>query len=141
MTTAIPKRAPGALLPSLLASLLAALLSPAVLAADVPQMSSGFRFAQVDGKALYAASCQGCHMAKGEGAHGAGFYPKLADNPRLQSQEYIAYRVANGYRGMPPFAGMMSDQQIAAVVAYVRTTFAHAEGPALTAQEVAKLHE
>lgn len=118
-----------------------ALGPPAALAGDVPQLSTGYRFAQVDGKALYVASCQGCHMAQGQGASGAGMYPKLTDNPKLQSQEYIAYRVANGYRAMPPFAGMMSDEQIAAVVAYVRKEFAHAEGPAMTAEDVRKMRE
>lgn len=119
-----------------------ALLFPALAsAADVPQMSSGYRFAQKDGKALYAASCQGCHMAKGEGASGAGLYPKLAGNPRMQSAEYIVYRVANGYRGMPAFAGMMDDEQIAAVVTYVRQSFDKPEAPALSAGDVRKLRQ
>lgn len=118
------------------------LLAAAVAgAADVPQMSSGFRFAQKDGKALYAATCQGCHMAKGEGARGAGFYPKLAGNPLVQSPEYIVYRVANGYRGMPAFAGMMDDEQIAAVATYVRQAFDKPDAPALTAADVRKLRQ
>lgn len=108
-------------------------------AADVPQMSSGYTFTQKDGKALYAASCQGCHMAQGEGARGAGFYPKLAGNPLVQSPEYIVHRVANGYKGMPAFAGMMSDEQIAAVASYVSQTFGKRDGPALTAVDVRKL--
>ncbi|HEX8602734.1 MAG TPA: cytochrome c [Pseudoduganella sp.] len=127
----------------LLAAALSCLLlaASAAGAADVPQMSSGFRFAQKDGKALYAATCQGCHMAKGEGARGAGFYPKLAGNPLVQSPEYIVYRVANGYRGMPAFAGMMDDEQIAAVVTYVRQSFDKPDAPALTAADVRKLRQ
>jgi mono/diheme cytochrome c family protein len=123
------------------AALLAALLPLAAGAADVPQMSSGYIFAQQDGKALYAASCQGCHMAKGEGARGAGFYPKLAGNPLVQSPEYIVHRVANGYRGMPAVAGMMSDEQIAAVAPYVRRAFDRPDAPAMTADEVGKLRQ
>ncbi|MBB3220828.1 c-type cytochrome [Pseudoduganella umbonata] len=120
---------------------MAALFSAAAGAADVPQMSSGYTFAQKDGKALYAASCQGCHMAKGEGARGAGFYPKLAGNPLVQSPEYIVFRVANGYRGMPAFAGMMSDEQIAAVTTYVRQSFAKPDAPATTVEDVRKLRQ
>ncbi len=120
---------------------MAALVPAAAGAADVPQMSSGYTFAQKDGKALYAASCQGCHMAKGEGAHGAGFYPKLAGNPLVQSPEYIVHRVANGYRGMPAFAGMMDDEQIAAVVTYVRQSFGKPDAPATTAADVRKLRQ
>ncbi|WP_338766639.1 cytochrome c [Massilia sp. METH4] len=120
---------------------IAALFSTAAWAADVPQMSSGYTFAQKDGKALYAASCQGCHMAKGEGARGAGFYPKLAGNPLVQSPEYIVHRVANGHRGMPAFAGMMSDEQIAAVATYVQRTFAKPDAPALTGEMVRKLRQ
>jgi mono/diheme cytochrome c family protein len=118
-----------------------ALWASAAGAADVPQMSSGYTFVQKDGKALYAASCQGCHMAKGEGARGAGFYPKLAGNPLVQSPEYIVYRVANGYRGMPAFAGMMSDEQIAAVATYVSQAFGKPDAPALTAVDVRKLRQ
>ncbi|QGZ39569.1 cbb3-type cytochrome c oxidase subunit III [Pseudoduganella flava] len=121
--------------------LILALACGSTAAADVPQLSKGFRFAQQDGKALYAASCQGCHMAHGEGARGAGFYPKLADNPRVQSQDYVAYRVVRGYRGMPPFAGMMSDEQIAAVVTYVRSNLGHVDGPPMPAEDVRKLRE
>ena len=110
-------------------------------AGDVPQLSSGYRFAQTDGKALYVASCQGCHMARGEGAAGAGFYPKLSDNPRVQSAEYVAYRVANGYKAMPPFVGMMSDEQIAAVATYVSQTFGKPGAQALTAVDVRKLRQ
>lgn len=121
--------------------LTAALYASAAGAADVPQMSSGYVFAQKDGKALYAASCQGCHMAKGEGARGAGFYPKLAGNPLVRSPEYIVYRVANGYRGMPAFAGMMNDEQIAAVATYVRQSFDKPDAPAVTAGDVRKLRQ
>ena len=121
---------------------IAALVAPAVAgAADVPQMSSGYVFAQKEGKALYAASCQGCHMANGEGARGAGFYPKLAGNPLVQIPEYIVHRVANGYRGMPAFAGMMSDEQIAAVATYVRQSFDKPDAPAVTVGDVRRLRQ
>jgi cytochrome c553 len=41
-------------------------------------------FITTDGKKLYHDSCAGCHMHKGEGAQGAGYYPPLADNSKMQ---------------------------------------------------------
>ena len=57
------------------------------------------------GAGSLAQSCQGCHMPEGQGAAGAGEYPALAKNPRLEASGYLAYIVVNGSRAMPPFAG------------------------------------
>ena len=40
-------------------------------------------FAATDGAALYRDICQGCHMARGQGAKGAGAYPALAKDANL----------------------------------------------------------
>ncbi|MDN5620595.1 MAG: cytochrome c [Psychrobacter sp.] len=32
----------------------------------------------MNGKKLYNDSCAGCHMQKGDGAYGAGYYPPTA---------------------------------------------------------------
>ena len=74
-----------------------------------------------DGKKLYDDSCAGCHMSKGEGAQGAGYYPPLANNSKMQSKYYIISVVINGLRGMPAFHSMMNDEQIAAVTQYVHS--------------------
>jgi len=81
------------------------------------------RFMPQSGEALYADICQGCHMPGGVGAVGAGAYPALAKNPRLASAGYPLFMVINGRKGMPPFGKLLTDQQIAAVVNYVRTHF------------------
>jgi len=78
-------------------------------------------FFTTNGKKLYDDSCAGCHMQKGEGAYGAGYYPPLADNSKMQSKYYIISVVINGLRGMPSFHRMMSDEQIAAVTQYVHS--------------------
>ena len=78
-------------------------------------------FFSIDGKKLYNDSCAGCHMVDGMGAQGAGYYPALADNTKMQSKYYIISTVINGLRGMPSFQSMMSDQQIAAVTQYVHS--------------------
>ncbi len=78
-------------------------------------------FFTTNGKKLYDDSCAGCHMQKGEGTQGAGYYPPLANNSKMQSKYYIISVVINGLRGMPSFHRMMSDEQIAAVTQYVHS--------------------
>lgn len=78
-------------------------------------------FFATDGKKLYDDSCAGCHMLKGEGAQGAGYYPPLANNSKMESKYYIISILINGLRGMPSFHSMMNDQQIAAVTQYVHS--------------------
>ena len=78
-------------------------------------------FFTINGKKLYDDSCAGCHMQKGEGAQGTGYYPPLANNSKMQSKYYIISVVINGLRGMPSFHRMMSDEQIAAVTQYVHS--------------------
>lgn len=110
----------------------------ALAASDVP-LSDGWRFAEQDGESLYRASCQGCHMAKGEGAAGAGRFPALADNPRLASAAYPVYNVLHGLHGMPSFGKYMSDEQVAAVVNYTRTHLGNHYLDAVTTEDVKKL--
>jgi mono/diheme cytochrome c family protein len=90
---------------------------------SIQMFSAGPKFQETSGEALYQATCQGCHMAQGEGAHWAGSYPALARNPRLASADYAVNVVLNGQKGMPAFGKMMSDEQIAAVVGYARSHF------------------
>ena len=75
------------------------------------------------GEDIYMRVCAACHMPDAEGATGAGFYPALAGNKRLSSGTYPAYVVMNGLNGMPPLGDMMTDEQVADVVNYVRTHF------------------
>jgi mono/diheme cytochrome c family protein len=81
------------------------------------------RFIPRDGEVLYRTSCQGCHMSAGEGAIGAGAYPALAKNSKLRARRYPVSVVVNGSKAMPPFGHFLDDEQVAAVVNYVRTHF------------------
>ncbi len=78
-------------------------------------------FITTNGKKLYDDSCAGCHMIDGVGAQGAGYYPPLANNSKMESKYYIISVIMNGLRGMPSFHSMMNDQQIAAVTQYVHS--------------------
>lgn len=78
-------------------------------------------FFTTNGKKLYNDSCAGCHMPTGAGAQGAGYYPPLANNSKMESKYYIISVIINGLRGMPSFHSMMNNEQIAAVTQYVHS--------------------
>jgi mono/diheme cytochrome c family protein len=99
-------------------------------------LSEGQKFVEKSGEALFANACQGCHMADGKGATGAGTYPSLARNSNLESAGYPVAVVLNGQRAMPAFGAMMSDEQVAEVVNYVRTHFGNQYRDAVIAEDV-----
>ncbi len=101
-----------------------------------PMLSPGFRFAEQSGEALYSNICQACHMPDGKGASGGGTYPALAGDQNLAARGYPVLVVVNGQRGMPPIGLMMNDDQVAAVINYVRTHFGNAYQDAVTSEEV-----
>lgn len=99
-------------------------------------LSEGFRFAETSGEELFANVCQGCHMPDGGGATGAGNYPALAKDTSLEAKAYPVHIVVRGQRAMPPIGSMMSDDQVAAVVNYVRTHFGNQYPDPVTAEDV-----
>ncbi len=94
-------------------------------------------FAATDGAALYRDICQGCHMARGQGAKGAGAYPALAKDANLAAAGYPVLIVLEGHNAMPGFAAMLDDAQVAAVVNYVRASFGNDYKDAVTQADVA----
>jgi mono/diheme cytochrome c family protein len=107
-----------------------------VPAVSAPALSPGFSFVEKSGEDLFTNVCRGCHMSDGKGATGAGTYPSLAGDSNLEASGYPVGIVVNGQRGMPPFGAMMSDDQIAAVVNYVRTHFGNGYRDTVTAEDV-----
>ncbi|GBQ99082.1 cytochrome c precursor [Acetobacter nitrogenifigens DSM 23921 = NBRC 105050] len=94
------------------------------------------------GAAVYEHVCQGCHMPGGKGAAGASSgFPAFAGDGRLQSAGYPVYMVLNGRAGMPWFAGMLSDKQIADVVNYIRTSFGNHFDGTVKPEDVAKMRQ
>ena len=121
---------------ALLAQVAAAFAQDSSLPAGNRTFSSGYRFVELSGEELFVNVCQGCHMVDAAGATGAGSYPSLAGNQNLEASSYPIYLVVNGRRAMPPFGDMMSDDQIAAVVNYLRTHFGNNYQDAVTASDV-----
>jgi mono/diheme cytochrome c family protein len=118
--------------------------------ADDSSFTSSAGVGSIGGEEVYSRICQGCHMPQGQGAIGAGHYPKLAGDPRLASWQYMALTVLDGRNGMPPF-GLpadqvretrtvhLSDAQVADVVNYVRGHFGNAYKDKVTASQVTAL--
>jgi mono/diheme cytochrome c family protein len=114
----------------------AALAQSAAPPSSGPTLSSGTKFMQMTGEDLFASICQGCHMSDGNGAAGAAAYPSIANNKKLEASGYPVYVVVNGQRAMPPFGAMLSDDQVSAVVNYLRTHFGNDYRDAVTAADV-----
>lgn len=93
-------------------------------------------FTQRGGAEIFQAVCQGCHMPDGQGAKGAGFYPALAQNPKLASNVYPAIVVMNGLHGMPGFSNRLTNEQVAEVVNYLRSSFGNRYTDEIKADDV-----
>jgi mono/diheme cytochrome c family protein len=113
-----------------------AVAQSAAHASSEPTLSGGRNFTETTGEELFANVCRGCHMADGAGATGAGTYPSLVRDTNLLSSGYPLTVVVNGQRAMPPVGAMMSDDQVAAVVNYLRTHFDNDYSDAVTAEDV-----
>jgi mono/diheme cytochrome c family protein len=118
------------------------LLSGASLAAQdhsltAQSLSRGRGFDEQGGEAIYESVCAACHQRDSEGAVGAASYPALARNENIASTDYMESVLFGGLRGMPPLGQMMSDEQVADVINYVRTHFGNSYGGAVSAAEIA----
>ncbi len=82
-----------------------------------------------DGGAIYRQQCATCHGVRGEGV--AGVAPGLRLDANLDSSSSLV-AVARGSRHgdavMPGWCGLLSDREIADVMAYVRITWGGRRG-------------
>jgi mono/diheme cytochrome c family protein len=113
---------------TVIAMLLSALSAAPVLALAANDygedpLERGNSFSFQGGQAIFTGVCQGCHMPDAKGAVGAGMYPALAADKKLESAGYPVAVVTHGQKAMPPFGDMLDDKQIADVVNYVRVSF------------------
>lgn len=101
------------------------------------------------GQAIYVDNCSGCHKVNGAGV--PRFFPPLSGNTNVQSSNptTLAHIVLTGtimpatatrltQFAMPAFAWKLNDQQIAAVVTYVRNSWGNA-APPVSADQVGNL--
>jgi mono/diheme cytochrome c family protein len=97
------------------------------------------------GASLYLDHCAGCHLSGGRGL--PGVFPPLAGNGVVVASDpadilkVVLYGVpAQGkYVPMPAFASLLSDQQVADLSNYVRTSWGNAASPNTTAAMAARI--
>jgi mono/diheme cytochrome c family protein len=102
-------------------------------------LAGGRMFGETSGEAMYRRVCAACHMPDAKGAVGGGHYPALAGNPKLAAAGYPTFVVVKGLNGMPPIGDMMTDQQVADTVNYVRTHFGNKYKDVVKAADVKAL--
>lgn len=94
------------------------------------------------GGQLYERHCSSCHGEQGQGVKGA--YPALAGNRAVmmpQTSNLVRTVLEGGYgpstldnprpHGMPPFRLVLRDEEVAAVLSYVRNAWGNAAPPVL----------
>jgi len=95
------------------------------------------------GAKLYTTHCAACHGDRGEGV--AGAYPALAGNRAvaITPPANLVHMVLRGGfapttpghprpYGMPPFATVLSDEQVGQVLSYLRASWGHHAPPVST---------
>lgn len=104
----------------------------------------------VKGAEVYASKCAGCHGTAGAGV--PGVFPPLAASDYVNAaDDQLINAVKKGLNGpitvngtqysgaMPAFGGQLSDEEIAAVLTYVRTNWNN-NGKAITPAQVTGAH-
>jgi cytochrome c oxidase cbb3-type subunit 2 len=103
------------------------------------------------GAGLYAVNCAACHQPTGEGVPAT--FPPLKGDPLVNAADATAHiaTVLHGAEGrviggvkypitMPPFAGQLDDEQIAAIVNHERTSWGN-HVSTVTASDVARVRQ
>jgi len=104
--------------------------------------------AAVDGKQLYGAKCAACHQASGAGV--AGVFPPLAGAEWVLGDEKVLASIllhgvngeivvkGNTYKGVMPAFGTLADDEIAAVLTYIRSDWGNSAKPVSAATVTAQ---
>ncbi len=76
--------------------------------------------ALADGKGIFTANCNACHLGGGNVVNGAKTLKKdTLEKYGMLSEEAIISQVTNGKNAMPAFGGRLNPDQIKEVAAYV----------------------
>jgi cytochrome c6 len=87
------------------------------------------------GKSLFQRNCAACHQPNGLGV--PDVFPALAGNVFVQgSEKDVIAVVLTGRNGMPTFSKQLADQDLAAILSYVRSAWGN-KGGAVSAEQVA----
>lgn len=97
------------------------------------------------GEGIYQSYCAACHQPDGQGVQArergvAPIYPPLAGNPFVTAEDpnAVTLTVLTGRAGMPRFRDMLENEQIAAVVSYIRNAWDN-DASTVSTQEVEQI--
>lgn len=102
---------------------------------------------KVEGARLYIDNCSGCHQSTGRGI--MNVIPPLDGNPAILAPNGAdiikvvirGVNARNGYIPMPSFASKLTDDEIATIANYVRTSWDNSASANVTAAQVKKIRE
>lgn len=100
---------------------------------------------KVEGTRLYIDNCSGCHQSSGRGI--VNVIPPLDGNPAIIAPDgsdiikvvIRGINARNGYIPMPAFAAKLTDDEIATIANYVRTSWGNSASANVTAAQVKKV--
>lgn len=72
------------------------------------------------GKSIYINSCAACHGAKADGKGLLASADLISDTVQTQTDGTIFYKIRSGRNKMPPFKGILSDNELWSVINYLR---------------------
>jgi cytochrome c oxidase subunit 2 len=101
-------------------------------AADDPNKAWTLAELQERGAKVYAANCQACHQASGQGVKGA--FPPLDGSAVVMNTPQQIAILLNGKGAMPSWKGL-SDVELAAVATYVKNAWGNKAGAAVQPAE------
>jgi cytochrome c oxidase subunit 2 len=101
-------------------------------AADDPNKAWTLAELQERGAKVYAANCQACHQANGQGVKGA--FPALDGSAVVMNTPQQIAILLNGKGAMPSWKGL-SDVELAAVATYVKNAWGNKAGAAIQPAE------
>jgi mono/diheme cytochrome c family protein/glucose/arabinose dehydrogenase len=104
---------------------------------DVPKLNADEEKRFTAGQELYASVCAGCHQPDGLGKEKIA--PSLVQSQFVTGQAAVAARILlagkEGTTGlMPPLAATMTDEQLAALLTYVRRAWGNTASPVAPAE-------
>lgn len=84
------------------------------------------------GEKIFSNNCAACHGKNGEGSIG----PEFAGNDNLADSAFIVGRILQGQGSMPAFGNRFSDQEVADVTSFIRSSWGNEFG-SVTTEDVA----
>ena len=100
---------------------------------------------KAEGARLYIDNCSGCHQSSGRGI--TNVIPPLDGNPAVIAPDGAniikviirGINAGNGYIPMPSFASKLSDEEVATIANYVRTSWGNSASANVTAAQVKRV--